>query len=77
MYRLYGRKEQQMTRTEFIKELRAMADAVEKGTFGFLDIGGDYIFANRNYGEFKVKINDHTTINTVLFEATDEEKKGE
>lgn len=56
-----------MTKAEFIKNLRQMADAIEKGTFHFISFGEDFIFANSNYGEFKIHINEHTSMSFVLY----------
>lgn len=63
-----------MTRTEFIAEIRALADDLEKGTFHITDIGKNTIFCNRNYGEVWVKLNEDSTISVNLFRATEEEK---
>ena len=63
-----------MTRTEFIAEIRALADDLEKGTFHITDIGENTIFCNRNYGEVWVKLNEGCTISVKLFSATEEEK---
>lgn len=66
-----------MTQTEFIAELRAMADDLEKGTFHFTHLadGESYIFGNRNYGEVNIKLNQVTSISVNLYRSTDEERE--
>ncbi len=65
-----------MTKTEFIAEIRAMADDLEKGTFHFVNLGEHtYIFGNRNYGEVSIKLNDITSMSVNLYTATNEEKE--
>ena len=64
-----------MNRTEFIKQLREMADNLEKGHFHTIDIGKNMIFANRNYGQVWVRFNEDLTMKVDLFTATEEEKK--
>ena len=63
-----------MTRTEFIKAIRAMADDLEKETLHILDIEENTIFCNKNYGEVWVKLAKNTTMHVHLYSATDEEK---
>lgn len=63
-----------MTRTEFIAEIRAMADDLEKGTYHITDIGKNTIFCNKNYGQVWVKLNEDCSVQVDLFRATDEEK---
>lgn len=63
-----------MTRTEFITEIRAIADALEKGSFYIVDIGKNTIFCNKNYGQVWVRVNEGCSINVDLYSATDEEK---
>lgn len=65
-----------MTKAEFIAELRAMADDLEKGTFHVIDLREHtYIFGNRNYGEVSIKLNDATSMSVNLYTATNEEKE--
>ena len=64
-----------MNRTEFIRELRAMADNLEKGHFYTIDIDENTIVANRNYGEVWLRFNKGLTMNIHLFSATDYERK--
>ena len=65
-----------MTKAEFIAEIRAMADDLEKGTFHFMNLGEQtYIFGNRNYGEVSIKLNDVTSMSVNLYTATNEEKE--
>lgn len=66
-----------MTRTEFIEQLRTMADKLEEGTFHFIEFGKDeatYIFGNKNYGEIQVAIGD-ARISMNLYYATDKEQE--
>ena len=63
-----------MTRTEFIKAIRAMADDLEKETLHILDIEENTIFCNKNYGEVWVTLAKNTTMRVHLYSATDEEK---
>lgn len=63
-----------MTKAEFIKAIREMADELEKGGYKLIDLPSGYIFANRNYGEVYCKVADGISINVSLFHATDEEK---
>ena len=65
-----------MTKTEFIAELRALVDDLEKGTFHFTNLGEQtYIFGNRNYGEVSIKLNDVTSMSVKLYTATAEERE--
>lgn len=64
-----------MTRTEFIAELRAMADDLECGNFHITDIGKNKIFCNKNYGQVWVKLSEECSVNVDLYSATDEERK--
>lgn len=65
-----------MNRTDFIKELRSMADALEDGAYKFLDLeGGSYFFCNKNFGEITCKLSKDVSMNLHLYTATDEEKK--
>ena len=63
-----------MTRTEFITEIRKLADDIESGTFHIMYVGKNTIFCNKNYGQVWVRINEDCTINVDLYNATDEEK---
>lgn len=65
-----------MNRTEFIAELKALIEDIEKGTFHITEIdGGNRIFCNRNYGQIWTTVNEGCTISFDLYHATDEEKK--
>ena len=66
-----------MTRTEFIKEIRELADKLEQGNYHFINFGkdeGTYLFANRNYGEISVQMGD-ARIGMTLYTATMDEQK--
>lgn len=66
-----------MTKREFIDEIRAFADDIEKGDFHITKLGEDSgtMFGNKNYGQIWVRLNDVCTINVDLYHATDEEKE--
>jgi hypothetical protein len=64
-----------MNRTEFIAELRDMADCLERGTFKFITISDDtHLFANKNHGTLDTRLG-VVNFATELFVATDEERK--
>lgn len=50
------KRENRMTKAEFIREIRELADNLESGTFGFVYLEDGYIFGNRNYGEVHLEI---------------------
>lgn len=65
-----------MTRTQFIREIRQMADDLEVGDFHITDLGEEAtLFGNKNYGQIWVKVTKDCTINFDLYHSTDEEKK--
>ncbi len=64
-----------MTRTEFVAELRAIADDIEAGTFHLTNLGENIMFCNKNYGQIYTKLNGSCTISMDLYNATDEEKE--
>lgn len=66
-----------MTKQEFIKELRMMADNLEKDSYHFIDLDGGYIFGNRNYGELDIKVAKGVSIKVYLYRKGDDEKGGE
>ena len=64
-----------MTRTEFIKEIRELADKLEQGNFHIMDVGVNTMFCNKNYGQIWARINENCTVSIDLYNATEEEKK--
>ena len=65
-----------MTKTEFINEIRTLADKLENGDWYSFKTDKDCtIFANRNYGEMWLGVGKGITIHAKLFNATDEERK--
>ena len=64
-----------MTKTEFIKEIRTLADKLEAGDRYIFNTTEDCtIFANRNYGEMWLDVGNGITIHGKLFRATEEER---
>lgn len=68
-----------MNKADFIKQIRTLADKVEKGDWYFIRLGeGEkdepYIFANKNYGEVSIPLSGSCNVHINLFSATDEEK---
>lgn len=68
------KRENRMTKAEFIKQIRELADNLEKGTFGFVYLESGYIFGNRNYGELNIEIAKGINASIYLYSATDEER---
>ena len=64
-----------MTKKEFIKEIRTLADQLEKNDFHFINLDGDgYIFGNKNYGEVSIPLIKGTRLAVSLFTSSEEEK---
>lgn len=64
-----------MTKKEFIKEIRTLADQLEKNDYHFINLEGNgYIFGNRNYGEVSIPLVKGTRLSVSLFNTSDEEK---
>lgn len=68
------KRENRMSKAEFIKQIRELADNLEKGTFGFVYLESGYIFGNRNYGELNIEIAKGINASIYLYSATDEER---
>lgn len=68
------KRENRMTKAEFIKQIRELADNLEKGAFGFVYLESGYIFGNRNYGELNIEIANGINASIYLYSATDEER---
>ena len=64
-----------LTKKEFIKEIREMADNLENNTFHYINLGSGYIFANKNYGEVTISIGEGINMSINLFTTTEEEKQ--
>lgn len=56
-----------MTKQEFIKELRKMADKLENDDFHFINLKNGYIFGNRNYGQVSVKVAEGVSMKVNLY----------
>lgn len=69
------KRENRMTKEEFIREIREFADNLEKGTFGLVYLESGYIFGNRNYGELHLEIAKGIDVSAYLYSATDEERE--
>lgn len=68
------KRENRMTKAEFIREIRELADNLENDTFGFVYLESGYIFGNRNYGELNIEIAKGINASIYLYSATDEER---
>ena len=66
----------ELTKKEFIKEIREMADNLENNTYHYINLESGYFFANKNYGEVAISIGKGINMSINLFTATEEEKKG-
>lgn len=71
------KRENRMTKAEFIKQIRELADNLEKGTFGFVYLESGYIFGNMNYGELHLEIAKGIDVSAYLYSATEEERGDE
>lgn len=69
------KRENRMTKAEFIREIREFADNLENGTFGLVYLESGYIFGNRNYGELHLEIAKGIDVSAYLYSATDEERE--
>lgn len=69
------KRENRMTKAEFIREIREFADNLESGTFGFVYLESGYIFGNRNYGELHLEIAKGIDVSAYLYSATEGERE--
>ena len=65
-----------MSKAEFIKAIREMADELENGGFAFINLPSGYVFGNRNFGEVHCNMAEGISVSIHLYEATEEERKG-
>ena len=57
-----------MQKEEVTKELRELAESIEKGGSKLIDFGSFYIYANKNYGVIKLRLSDSIVVNIDLYD---------
>lgn len=71
------KRENRMTKKEFIDEIRKFANELENGGFGFVYLESGYIFGDRNYGELYLEIAKGIDVSAYLYSSTEEERGDE
>lgn len=54
-------------RDEFVEMLRGFIDDVETDGFGYIELGGAYIFCNKNYGEIKIDLGNGVNLSSNIY----------
>lgn len=54
-------------RDEFVEMLRDFIREVEDSGFGYIELGGAYIFCNKNYGEIKIDLGNGVNLSSNIY----------